>query len=41
VIAWQYMRRYRDLQLVDDDTDIDEAEELDLFNPKIHRSYYG
>jgi predicted phage terminase large subunit-like protein len=41
VIAWQYMRRYRDLQLVDDDTDIDDAEELDLFNPKIHRSYYG
>jgi hypothetical protein len=40
VIAWQYMRRYMDLQLEDED----DNEELELFNPKILQpriGYYG
>lgn len=38
-IAWQYMRRYMDLQIEDED----DNEELDLFSPDIKRvhSFYG
>jgi predicted phage terminase large subunit-like protein len=38
-IAWQYMRRYMDLQIEDED----DNEELDLFSPDVKRvhSYYG
>lgn len=41
VIAWMYMRRYMDLEIVDDD----DTEELELFNPRIltkqRAGYYG
>lgn len=42
-IAWQYMRRYMDLQIEDDD----DTEDLDLFNPNVvkqmqmKRGYYA